>query len=90
MSEVMAHSTTAKKRIRQTKRRTAENRSRVSRIRSYVRKVEEAIATGDKQAAQAAFQAAMPEMHRGASKGVVGRNTVGRKLSRLAARIKAL
>ena len=86
----MAHHKSAKQRIRRNDRRATINRTRVSRIRSYVKKVEVAIAGGDKQAAADAFRAAQPELHRGVSKGVLRRNTADRKLSRLAARIKAL
>jgi small subunit ribosomal protein S20 len=86
----MAHHKSAKKRIRRNARRAEINRSRISRIRTFVKKVETAIATGDKPAAEAAFLAAQPEMHRGVTKGVLHRNTVGRKLSRLSARIKAI
>jgi small subunit ribosomal protein S20 len=86
----MAHHKSAKKRIRRNERRAEINRSRVSRIRTFVKKVELAIAGGDKPAAEAALRAAQPEMHRGISKGVLHRNTVGRKLSRLSARIKAI
>ena len=80
----------AEKRIRQTARRTAVNRARLSRIRTFVKKVESAIASGDKGAARAAFVEAQPELQRGAQKGVMHKNTVARKLSRLSARIKAL
>lgn len=86
----MAHHASAKKRIRQTERRTEVNRARVSRIRTFVKKVETAIATGNKEAAQEAFRAAQPELQRGVTKGVLHRNTVARKLSRLTARIKVL
>lgn len=86
----MAHHKSAKKRIRQTVRRTAINRARASRIRTFLKKVEDAIATGDKEAARTAFTAAQPEMQRGVVKGMLHRNTVARKLSRLSARIKAL
>jgi small subunit ribosomal protein S20 len=86
----MAHHPSAKKRIRQTKRRTEINRARVSRIRTYLRKVEAAIAAGDKSQAQEAFHAAEPQLMRGRKKGVIHRNTVARKLSRLSARIKAM
>ena len=51
---------------------------------------EGAIGTGDKEAARAAFAEAAPEMQRGVTKGVLHKNTVARKLSRLSARIKAL
>lgn len=86
----MANSKQAEKRIRQIKTRTARNRDRVSRIRTFVRKAEEAIASGDKSAAEAAFKAAMPEMQRGVTKGVLHKKTVSRKISRLAAAVKAL
>ncbi len=59
-------------------------------MRTYVRKVEEAIDTGDKEAAQTAFKSAQPEIMRGVTKGVLHKNTMARRLSRLSARIKAL
>jgi len=86
----MAHHKSAEKRYRQTLRRTEVNGSRVSRIRTFVKKVETALASGNKEAAAAAFEAAQPELHRGVTKGVLHRNTVARKLSRLNARIHAL
>jgi small subunit ribosomal protein S20 len=86
----MANIRSAKKRIRQSARNTAVNRSRSSRMRTFVRKVEEAIARGDKAAAQAAFREAEPVLMRGAQKEQIHRNTAARKLSRLAHRINAL
>ncbi|HEV2300170.1 MAG TPA: 30S ribosomal protein S20 [Stellaceae bacterium] len=86
----MASHKSAEKRIRQTEKRTATNRARLSRVRTFVKKVETAIATGDKAAAQAAFQLAQPELHRATTKGVMHKNTVSRKLSRLATRINGL
>ena len=86
----MANIISAKKRIRNTERRTAINRDRRSRIRTSIKNVEESIASGNKDAAQAALKAAQPEIMRGASKGVVHKNTAARKISRLSARIKAL
>ena len=86
----MPHHESAEKRLRQTEKRTAVNRARMSRVRTFVKKVETAISSGDKAAAETAFQAAQPELHRATTKGVMHRNTVARKLSRLAARINAL
>jgi len=86
----MAHHKSAKKRIRQTTKRTRVNRARISRIRTYLRKVEDAISSGDQEKARAAFKDAQPELMRGAGKGVLHRNTVSRRLSRLSARIKAM
>ncbi len=86
----MAHHQSAKKRIRRNARRAVFNRTRTSRIRTFVKSVESAIASGDKAAAEAAFKSAQPEMHRGVKAGVLHKNTAGRKLSRMARRIKAL
>jgi len=86
----MPHHKSAEKRLRQTEKRTVTNRARMSRVRTFVKKVEAAIETGDRAAAQSALQLAQPELHRATTKGVLHRNTVARKLSRLATRINAL
>ncbi|MEE8393001.1 MAG: 30S ribosomal protein S20 [Rhodospirillales bacterium] len=86
----MANHASAKKRIRQTKPRTEVNSNRLSRVRTYLRKVEEAIASGDREKARAALRDAQPILMRGAQKGVIHRNTMSRKLSRLSIRIKAM
>ena len=86
----MANTSSAKKATRKIARRTAINKNRRSRVRTFIRKVEEALASGDQAAAQAAFQAAQPELMRAASKGVLHRNTASRKVSRLAQRLKTL
>jgi small subunit ribosomal protein S20 len=85
----MANTKSAKKATRKIARRTEVNRSRLSRVRTFVRKVEEALANGDKVAAGEALKAAQPELMRAASRGVIHRNTASRKISRLAARVKA-
>jgi small subunit ribosomal protein S20 len=86
----MANTSSAKKATRKIARRADINKSRRSRIRNFVRKVEEALASGDKDAAQAALTAAQPELMRAATKGVMHRNTASRKVSRLAHRVKTL
>ena len=86
----MANHASALKRIRQTKKRTDRNMARRNRVRTFVRRVEEAIASGDKEAAEAALKVAMPELHRSASKGVMRKDTASRKISRLAHRVKAV
>lgn len=86
----MANHKSSEKRNRQTIARTATNRARTSRIKTFLRTVEEAIATGDKTAANAALKAAQPELMRGVSKGVLKKETASRKMSRLSSRIKKL
>jgi small subunit ribosomal protein S20 len=86
----MASTPQAKKRARQNDARFQINKARRSRIRTYLRKVEEAIASGDKEAATAALRAAQPELMRGVTKGVLHKNTASRKVSRLSSRVKAI
>jgi len=86
----MANHKSAEKRIRQTAKRRTRNMARRNRIRSSVRKFEDAMKAGDAQAASAAFAQAMPELHRGVTKGVLHKKTAARKLSRLQKRLKAL
>ncbi|QDH15871.1 30S ribosomal protein S20 [Oecophyllibacter saccharovorans] len=86
----MANTPSARKRIRQNERRRLRNASRLSRMRTFMKKVEAAIQTGNKDEALTALRAAQPEMQRAASRGVVKKNFVSRKLSRLSARIKGI
>src|ERR1700712_2942295 len=86
----MANTVSAKKMTRKIAKRTAVNRSRRSRMRTFVRKVEEAIAAGDQSNALTALRVAEPEMMRAAQHGIVHKNNASRKVSRLAARGKAL
>lgn len=86
----MANTPQSKKRARQNQRRLDVNKARRSRIRTFLRKVEEAIASGDKDAAAQALKHAQPELMRGVTKGVYHKNTAARKMSRLAARVKAI
>ena len=86
----MANTPQSKKRARQSEARYAVNKSRRSRIRTFLRKVEEAIASGDQTVAAEALRVAQPELARGVTKGVLHKNTVARKMSRLSSRVKSL
>mgnify|MGYP001392300587 CR=1 FL=1 len=86
----MANTPQSKKRARQNVVRADINKMRRSRIRTFLRKVEEAIASGDKDAAAAALKAAQPELMRGVTKGIFHKNTASRKMSRLASRVKSI
>lgn len=86
----MANTPQAKKRARQNEARFQINKARRSRIRTFLRKAEEAIASGEKEAAAAALKALQPELMRGVTKGVFHKNTAARKMSRLSARVKAI
>ena len=86
----MANTRSAKKMVRKIARRTEVNKARRSRVRTFVRKVEEAIASGDKAAAQEALKNAQPELMRAVTKGLMHKNTSSRKVSRLSKRVGAM
>lgn len=86
----MANTASAKKAVRVLARKTAVNKARRTMVRSSLRRVEDAIASGDKDAAQVAVKAAEPAMMRAVGKGVFHKNTASRKISRLNKRVKAM
>ena len=86
----MANHKSAVKRIRRNVRRRRINGAWRTRVRTFVKSVEKAISGGDKGAAAAAFKASAPELARGARMGVVHKNAMRRKLSRLSTRIRAM
>ena len=79
----MAHSVSARKRIRQTHKRNAANASARSMYRTYVKKVLKAVESGDKSAAEAAYKTAVPVIDRAAGKGLIPANRAARNKSRL-------
>ena len=86
----MANTKSARKATRKIARRTIVNKTRRSLLRNSVRKIEEAIASGDRTAALAAFKVAEPAIMRAAQRGVVHKNNASRKFSLLAHRIAKL
>ena len=86
----MANTTSAKKATRKIIRRTEINTARRTRVKSFIRKLDEAVASGDKEAAKTAFKIVEPVIMNAVSKGVVAKNAGARKVSRLSARVKAM
>ena len=86
----MANSTQARKRARQAETRRQRNAGRRSEMRTEVKKVVSAIEAGDRQAAEAAFKAAVPLLDNLAGKGLIHKNKAARHKSRLNAKIRAL
>ena len=86
----MANIKSAKKRVLITKTRTERNKAIKSEVKTYVKKVYEAIASGDKAAAEAALKEATIKLDKAATKGVYHRNTASRKIGRLAKAVNAM
>ena len=76
--------------VRKIERRTARNRDQRSKMRTFIRRVEEAIASGDKTAAETALRAAQPVITRAGQKSLLHKRTASRKVSRLAKRVSAI
>lgn len=85
----MPNIASAKKRLRQAKRRAARNRGAKTALRSTIRKVRQAIEGGNLEAARAALAAAIPVIDRTAARGIVHRRAAARYKSRLMRRLAA-
>lgn len=86
----MAHSLSAKKRIRQNAKRKARNRARKEQIKLQVKSFMAALAAHDAPKAEAELRKVASRLDRVASKNTIHKNTAARKRSRLAKRLNAM
>ncbi|MDQ7016188.1 MAG: 30S ribosomal protein S20 [Gammaproteobacteria bacterium] len=86
----MANSAQAKKRARQAEKHRRHNSSLRSKMRTYMKKVVQAIESGNKEEATAAYVVAVPAIDGLVGKGLIHKNKAARHKSRLNAHIKAL
>ncbi len=86
----MANSAQARKRARQAENRRQRNASARSMMRTYIKKVVKAVDSGDKAAAEAAYQSAVPMIDRMARKGLIHKNKAARHKSRLSHHVSAM
>ncbi|MEO1582982.1 MAG: 30S ribosomal protein S20 [Planctomycetota bacterium] len=84
----MAHSVSAKKRIRQNETHRSRNRWRLRTMRAAIKDFEAALAGGDGGAARQSFQKACAVIDRTAQKGVIHKRQADRRKSRLNTRLK--
>lgn len=85
----MAHSNSAKKRIRQNISRRALNRWRTRAMREALKDFADKVTNGSNEEATASYRAASAIIDRTAQKGVIHRNQAARRKSRLNKRLKA-
>lgn len=86
----MPNIASARKRVRQAAKRRMHNKHLRSRLRTHIKSVINAIASGNREAALAAYQAAVPVIDSTADKGIIHKNKAARHKSRLNAHIRAL
>jgi small subunit ribosomal protein S20 len=85
----MAHSNSARKRVRQNVTHRARNRWRLRTMRTAIKEFNQKVAQGTQAEAAEAFKAASKIIDRTAQKGVIHKNQAARRKSRLSARLKA-
>ena len=85
----MPNSNSAKKRLRQNKKKRLHNKTIKSSLKTQLRKVHEAVAGDDADARDGAFQEAVSSLDRAASKNIIHRNAAARLKSRLSSKVKA-
>ncbi len=85
----MAHSNSAKKRIRQNITSRARNRWRIKNMRAAIKGFEDALAEGSNEQATTAFRSAAALVDKTAQAGVIHANQAARRKSRMNARLKA-
>ncbi len=78
------------KRARQSERRAQRNRAVLSSVKNVMKKVLAAVESKNAAAAKTALREATAALSKARSKGILRRNTVSRRISRLAARVNSL
>ena len=86
----MAHSLSAKKRVRQNAKKRIVNRARKSQVKTQVKRLETALSAGNVEAATAEFRATVKKLDKVAATSTMHKKTAARKKSRLAKQLNAL
>ena len=85
----MAHSLSAKKRIRQNAKQRARNRWRKDKIKQAVREFDEAIQGGQLDQAKEALKVCYKKLDQVAAKGTIHKNAAARRKARLTQQLNA-
>lgn len=86
----MAHSLSAKKRVRQNAKRNRINRARKSQIKTQIKRFEQALSVGDAKAASEQYRLVVEKLDKIAGSSTMHKNTAARKKSRLAKKLNSL
>jgi small subunit ribosomal protein S20 len=86
----VAHSLSAKKRIRQNAKQRTMNRARKSQVKTQIKRFVAALDQGDAAAASEQFRLVVKKLDKVASTSTMHKRTAARKKSRLARRLNSL
>ena len=90
MEIAVAHSLSAKKRIRQNTKKRAINRARKSQVKTQVKHFEAAVSNGDVEAASEQYRLVVNKLDKTAATSTMHKKTAARKKSRLAKKLNTL
>ncbi|MCD4830584.1 MAG: 30S ribosomal protein S20 [Anaerohalosphaeraceae bacterium] len=86
----MAHSLSAKKRIKQNTKSRVRNRARKSMVKTQMKQFEDAVKAGDKTASAEQFRLVARKLDKVAATSTMHKKTAARMKSRLAKKLNAL
>ena len=86
----MAHSLSAKKRVRQNAKSRRLNRARKSQVKTQVKRFETALSSGDAEGASEEYRLVVQKLDKTAATSTMHKRTAARKKSRLAKRLNSL
>ena len=90
MEIAVAHSLSAKKRVRQNTKKRAINRARKSQVKTQVKHFEAAVSSGDVEAAREQYRLVVKKLDKTAATSTMHKRTAARKKSRLAKKLNSL
>jgi small subunit ribosomal protein S20 len=86
----VAHSLSAKKRVRQNVRRKTLNRSRRSQVKTQIKHFEAVLSEGNPATAEEQFRAVVKKLDKAGATSTMHKKTAARKKSRLAKKLNVL
>jgi len=86
----VAHSLSAKKRVRQNDKRRTINRARKSQVKTKIKHFEQALSNGDVEAASQQYRLVAQKLDKSAAASTMHKKTAARKKSRLARQLNTL
>jgi small subunit ribosomal protein S20 len=86
----VAHSLSAKKRVKQNAKRRTINRARKSQVKTQIKHFETAVSNGDVEAASEQYQLIVQKLDKTAATSTMHKRTAARKKSRLAKHLNSL
>ena len=88
--ETMPNIKSAKKRVKVIQSKTLQNKMYRSALKTEIKKYDAALASGDMEAAQAAYKAAVKKVDQAAAYGIIHKNAAAHKKSQFTKKLNAL